>query len=327
MAIRYLLTFANKDRQLSRQCPKRPDIIKKCYQLFDRYITSDIASAREIADIVSNYVNDDTLIDRLRVHDEAEEAKEEVEAKVPQRLGMGPLILPAKKTKTVYQDSQNVHNSTINKTVFEIARNLCHRYSHILEASNSDEENFNIVRGYILKIRQGLIQRYLADQEAIISSTDSILTNTTNINGVTMPKTFLAVWLWMLEQNDFDIFEQLMSRLVEELKEMNGFCTTGYFARIINIIQGFTEDTSLTIRISNKDQCIAVVRTYLNKQLANCPDEKVLDGMLTHNDEFKLFIRQKIAERLLEWKKEYGDSMLDYIANEVNSFCGMKVFS
>ena len=141
---------------------------------------------------------------------------------------------------------------------------------------------------------------------------------------ISLRQAFIALCYWIADHSECNALEL---RLIEEFTEMKEMCTTGHIARLMNVIQGFTEDENLCIRISGNDQCVAVVKSYLTKSLEECKDDEILDGLLTGSEKYKEFLREKISEKLLEWSKSYGKEMLDRIATTVNLFAGVKVFN
>jgi len=142
-------------------------------------------------------------------------------------------------------------------------------------------------------------------------------------NMVSLLDVFLALCLWI---SDSPSKVDLELRLFDEIKEMEGQCSTGHLARFVNVMQGFTDDPELCIRISSKDQCISVVRTHLNRKLSECKDENVIDGMLDGSQAYIRFLRKCVSEKIVEWVKEYGKEILDFLPGVVNKFAGTVVF-
>jgi hypothetical protein len=288
LSIRYLLMY---HKECPRMCPKKQDILQYAETLFNNNIHN--RDVNEIADIVNEYGNNDRLLNRLRQYEQ-----------------------PKNVTKTVYNDSQNVHNSTINQSVIKITKNLFLKY-------NKKFENKEDV--FMDNIKNSLIEKFPEDLEIILESIEYIKKNfaTFGIN-ITLQQVFISLWLWISEDKHI---EQLQIRLIEELKDMKGQCTTGHLSRLINVIQGFTDDEKLLIKISDKDQINSVVRQYLNKCLIDCKDEKVIEGMLEYNNDFVIFVKLKIKEKLPEWIKNYGIEILTMIPDVVNNFVGKVILT
>jgi hypothetical protein len=102
-------------------------------------------------------------------------------------------------------------------------------------------------------------------------------------------------------------------RLIEELMESSGICSSGYVTRMLNVLSGFEGDYS--IRIGFDDQIIANVKWRLNKELQNQKNEEyvslVLDEMIISSDSydkrknFLKFFRENISKIREELKEEY----------------------
>lgn len=217
-----------------------------------------------------------------------------------------------KKIQTVYQDKQNVHNSVVNKSVLTSCENLYERYKFLIVSINKNEFADSIKKGLGKERKVDHSIDYIRDSIAVFGKLR-----------ITLMDVLSAVWLYILESKDK---EELKGRLVEELTDMDGKCSTGHLARIINVIQGFTENEELKIKIGVLDQCKSVVRVYLERRLRECEDEKVLSGMVEGSEEYKIFIRGCIKDVVKEWGQTYGVDMLDNIAGIVNEFCGTEIF-
>jgi hypothetical protein len=227
--------------------------------------------------------------------------------------------------KTVYQDGQNVHNSTVNKTVIKAAKKIFQLYSDrfmvMSEIRDQIKHENEIINNIGLELKQKYPKRTVLINESIEYFKDSIAIFS-NIN-ITLRQIFISVYFWILDHNNKS---DLLDRLIEELKDMKSLCTTGHIARLINTIQGFTDDEELCIRINNQDQYKSVIKQYLDKCLSECKDENVIDGLLDKNKNYILFIRIKISEKLLELLDTYGKEIVDDIAKIVNEYAGTKVF-
>ena len=234
-------------------------------------------------------------------------------------------------SKTVYSDSQNVHDSNINKSVIKTLENLFDKYKHLFTLneingrSTDDKQKFEYKSSVLNEIREILVVKF-PDKKDLINSSIEYIIKSTAIFGereLSMVDGLISIWYWICDHKDH---VELEKRLLEELKEMKGMCTTGHIARLMNIIQGFTEDENLTIRISNDAQCFAVIKQYLNNQLQNCSDEDVIAEMTDGGENYVRFIRKSVSSKLLEWKQDYGSAMLPSIAKLVNDFACAKVF-
>jgi hypothetical protein len=219
---------------------------------------------------------------------------------------------PAKKLKTVYTDSQSVHDSKINGSMKKAAIQLCKDY-HTFGKTYSELEDI------ILNVKS-YIQTSYGDSKFIDSAINRICTDNATFNmDLCLYNIFVALWWFIMNHSD-NRFE-LEKRLVEELKEMSGLCATGHCSRLINVLQGFSD--KYVISISNSQQVNAVVNHYLNKKLQSCVDLGVIEGMTEGTDEFKNYIRKIVNEKWKEWIDEYGEPQL--IVKAVNQYAMVEI--
>ena len=297
VGLRYLFKHQNTKNKRYK-IPNVSKLLEKAKYWLDLFWKNkNYQQVREIVDIICTYCpsEKDNFLNRLRDMD---------------RVDNTTVV-----KKTVYSDSQNVHNNKINSTVISAATELCKRYHF----------NDDTVKSIINDIKIYLSRNYPKEAGIIEKNIFYILSSTATFGPeeITMAETLAALWFWIIEHPkrlDLEL------RLVEEFKDMNGMCSTGHLARLVNVMQGFVEDGKLQIRIAETDQCKAVITQYLTKVLQDCKDEKILDGMLTGDEVFVKYIRSKISEKLLDWRKTYGDKILLEIAGLVNQYCDTTIF-
>jgi hypothetical protein len=356
LSIRYIFMYGlSRARYYRGQIPTRDKLIQKCIELFYNFRRNGNRQAmNEIADIVYMYAPDNNLnlLDIIREDEEKlnpqynvnhlQRIHNEVKNQVnPNRVNLNRnnpnrnnLINEEKKverkiniTKSIYSDSQNVHDSSINTSVLKVLKNLYEKYSSILESysirNNMSIDNYKEL--VINKIKSFLISKYFSEQKLIEDSINYVNINFTKFgeNELTLRDAIISVWLFVTSHKYRD---ELEKRFLEELKEMKGYCTTGHIARFMNVIQGYTDDEKLCIRISNREQISNVIKQYLTNELANCIDEDVIDGLLTPNDAYKEFIKNRIASKIESWRKEYGEIINVSMNNIVNAFAGTNIY-
>jgi hypothetical protein len=320
MALRYIFMY-RKSCDIVKLVPTMEKLVQISITMFeDLLLDRNREVMNEIADILHEYGPGTyglILLERIRNLD--------VEA-VPTRDIARPLAQTIKKT--VYADSQNVHNSKINQSVIKVLTYLYNKFKETINLKGvSSTENTTFKNGCVQNIGDILIAKYPSKKNLINKSIDYIRNsiamfgNTSDL--ISLKDAFIALWFWISSDKHKD---ELESRLLEELKEMNGQCTTGHIARLMNVIQGFTQDENLCIRISDEEQCNAVIRNYLTSELSKCTDDKVLEGMVEGTEDYIKFIRRKIADKLLSWQKEYGKDILNHVATVTNDFAKVTVF-
>jgi hypothetical protein len=190
------------------------------------------------------------------------------------------------KKRTVYQDTQNVHDTTINSSVKKAVLKLVR-----IAKSYGDLPKFLDVKNELCNMFDGI------DEPLSRIHKDNATYNIdTNIETV-----FLSLWVWIQKHEHVD---ELLLRLYQELVAMTGYCSSGHLSRLINVIQGFTDDDELTIKISDKAQVKSVVTNYLNNLLSSNPS--FAEQLVDKTSELKTFVKNEITKKLPEWIDEYG---------------------
>lgn len=123
----------------------------------------------------------------------------------------------------------------------------------------------------------------------------------------TLSNLLLKVWTYI---NDHEHEEEMKKRLLQELEEMSGTCSSGFASRLINVVSGFGE---FNIRISWEDQIksnffgrlSAAAKLITTKESIFRNNPYLTDlVMLCLNEEHQASGEDSIKERILE---EYRD--------------------
>jgi hypothetical protein len=345
MCLRYLYQFRDKNN-------KSPTIIqleKKTKELFEKYkcIYTSIEEKRkenimeilsEISDIYYTHSQNDKneLIRSLEIfkrncqrnnqrNNERNNERKNIQTNRVRRriveIDDDTIIKKKKVIKTVYEDKQNVHNTDVNKSVLKCMTNLYNQYKTKLEIGNEEQILKN--KDYFMEnIKNILIKKYENERNLLENSINYFKTNIATFGiGLTLRDTFICLYLWILQHK---YKEELEKRLIEELKEMQGYCTTGRLARLVNVMQGYTDDEKFLIKMNEKDRTFSIVTTFLEKKIKECENENILDGMLSFTEDYKNYIREILTETILDWLKE-GENLED-IVDSINKYCGCKIF-
>lgn len=314
-AIRLLfMNIKNINRTLSRKT-----LINKTLEYIRKYtLENDRISVDELSDILISYAPEvsNNVLDNLRNQDVRRDEKN------------NNIPIQKKDTKTVYGDSQNVHNSNINKSVISVLSGLHEKYKNeISKRASVINTSIQKFKDYMcLEIKHELIKKDNGKKKLVEDTFDYISKNLAVFGDQRLTLQDAIIYVWMFIEDHQNKVE-LQNRLLEEFKETNGYCTTGHVARLINVIQGYTDDEKLCIRISDNDRCKAVIRAYLNNCLQSCSDEEVIEGMLEGSEAYVKFIRISVAKKLLEWQEDFGKDIISEIINIVNDFAKTTVFS
>ena len=240
---------------------------------------------------------------------------------------MDPLTLqPVKKArvKTVYGDSQNVHAGEVNTSVLKACRRLLDiELPNILKQSNNSTSLFH----YDEKLTRTMIFGLTSpDQEAAVEtvleriSMDVSRFKSGETSYFSLYDVFSALISYITRHKSaYD----LTGRLIEEMESMEKYCSTGHLARLINVIQGFTDDEELCIRISDRQQIKAVVARYLDTGIANASDDVMESMMEADKRPFFNFIVTEMNKHIPGLISEYG-SVEEHIISSIAIYSDWK---
>jgi hypothetical protein len=222
-------------------------------------------------------------------------------------LNIPPININLKKNiDIIYNDSQNVHNSKLNESVKKCAINI-----HKIASSYGPLPDWENVKSHITTLfgpANKVFERINRD-------------NATYGIDLNLKTLFLSVWVWI---NKHEAQDELLIRLWQEFLEMEGYCSTGFLSRLMNIIQGFTDDEGLQITISDSDQCRSVIKHYCDTLLKDNPD--MMDEMMEKSDVFLIFMLQNVDKKIDEWEKEYGEEFITEMKLIINKYTDMVIF-
>jgi hypothetical protein len=160
-------------------------------------------------------------------------------------IKVGPIILrflarnTIKEGKTIYDDSQNVHDSHIVKSIQKSIYNLMSD----LKSQSLDTVLKSIVEDKILntQTKQQLVE-YCEDKTIH------------SIVGITFDEVLRYVWTNISKHKDSDEIKKILNI---EMKDSICKCFTGRLSRLINCLNGFDERVSVII--SDKQEILNVI--------------------------------------------------------------------
>ena len=164
-----------------------------------------------------------------------------------------------REINTLYTNSQNVHNEQLESSILELIEFFA-EYTTLL--INRIPITFQQVRRQI---------ENLCNKEKIQLSLNRIQIDRVLFSKYNMSLETLMIKLWSYIQNNEEYKEQLIQRLLEELEDMSGTCSSGFASRIVNVISGFGD---FSLRISWEDQIISNFNGRLNAMVRNITLEK-----------------------------------------------------
>jgi len=189
---------------------------------------------------------------------------------------------------TPFEDSQNVHDSSINESAKQFIRELAkdlHQKEFKYDILN--REPYEI----ILEIRE-----IMPKNPKIESSLNRIQVDTAYFcSDVKFRLKEILQRIWNRIQNllkEEDRKEAIL-RLEQELIEMSGLCSTGHMGRLVNVLSGFDIEgkTVHVVKISWKDQIKANIYARIisrMKEAENCDD--ILSAITETGEARKIYI-------------------------------------
>ena len=98
-----------------------------------------------------------------------------------------------------------------------------------------------------------------------------------------------------------------MKRLLEEILDCDNSCTTGYFTRIVNTLNGFINEKDMCFNINPKDELRSVIFARINRNIRSLP-EKTRESVLEAVEEGNFGVFEEFMDYYSpedEIKKEY----------------------
>jgi hypothetical protein len=208
------------------------------------------------------------------------------------------------KGKTISDNKQNVHVKEIEKSVLLILEILC--YVPTLKI-NENQIDFEYVEEKI----KDLIDKD-NDENKINISLNRIRMDRTLYSSLSMTLSVFMVKLWSYIQTHKSKNE-IEKRLLQELEDMAGTCTSGYITRFVNTLSGFGE---LSISISFEDQIILNFNGRLNSYARNIRDDESIFRTKKLDDVLNIYMKndENIKLSLDEIKKStfYINDAIEY---------------
>ena len=237
-------------------------------------------------------------VDTLLQYGDADQ-KQFAQTKI-REFGYGNII-----QSSVYQHSQNVHHKSIDKSVLSILEKLKNHNAKVIKRPTFE----NIVK----KISSNLKKYSVKDRESIRISLNRIVMDRCLYGKLNMTLQNILVEVWIYIQKH-KYKNELYKRLLEELIEMSGKCSSGYTARLVNTLSGFGD---FSVQISFEDQIGANVMARLNKRVMDIKDEKMRITVINEMTEtdiekkkfFLKFFRENISYIREELYTKFKDDM------------------
>lgn len=209
------------------------------------------------------------------------------------------------RVRTVFDNAQNVHVTEVEESVAEVLEFFA------MMVVNKENIDYDYVKeqvdGILKEMKENMDDDEYKEREKRVGvaltriNLDRALYSKYNS---TLSNILIKVWCYL---SGHDNEEEMRKRLIEELEEMSGTCSTGFASRLINVISGFGE---FNIRISWEDQIVANFAGRLNAAARKITEEnsifkkeKLEDMMkLWFNTRERLSLKDSITKKLQKSK-------------------------
>ena len=160
-----------------------------------------------------------------------------------------------KQPLNIYQNPQNAHSQTIEESSCKILEMIM---SIPLLKNDGNEITYDVVKDSITNDKIKMTMDRIDLDTALYTKFNTSL------------KSALTYMYSFIQQQEDELKIVLMDRLVEELSESSGLCSTGIFERMMNCVSGFVGNLKITI--SFEDQIHGNLTGRLNARIRNIPN-------------------------------------------------------
>jgi predicted house-cleaning noncanonical NTP pyrophosphatase (MazG superfamily) len=144
----------------------------------------------------------------------------------------------------VYDNAQNVHNTKIEESSLNVIRFLLN-----VDSGKTDLEG-------VLKEIEGEVEGCSQEKKDRIKvSLNRLVIDRSYYHNTSLSTILIKVWSYIEAKKEEDQKKELKKRLLEELDEMSGTCSSGFLLRLLNTLSGFEDQATLSI--SFEDQIVS----------------------------------------------------------------------
>lgn len=204
---------------------------------------------------------------------------------------------------SIFDNAQNVHNEEIEDSVNDIIE-ILNQYD--LLKINGEFITFDYVDKEIKEMIKDINNSENTFYNNIISALNRIKMDRAIYGrfNCSLVSILLKVWTYIIG-NEHE--NEMKQRLLQELNDASGLCSSGYASRLVNSITGFG---SLSIKISWRDQIVGNLAGRLNARIRNMDDLSLQEAVLaemtlsTNNFEMRRHFLQFFGENILSIRDE-----------------------
>lgn len=231
--------------------------------------------------------------------------------------------------KTIFDNAQNVHIDEIEESVLEGLEFLASiPLGTVSKKPDSDKIDFEYVKKQITDmidvkddVEQSKDEKDKCDKIHISLNRIYMDRALYGIYNCSLSHILLKVWTYLKSHSSEDVMKQ---RLLEELIEMSGTCSSGFAGRLVNVISGFGE---FNLRISWRDQIIANFTGRLNARARDITDNNQFEqNSMLYINHSKESSEKKTKEEIVDELEEFQGYVLEEMTINSNDFQSRKNF-
>lgn len=179
-------------------------------------------------------------------------------------LATGSTLL--QRIRTIYNDSQNVHNDSIAASVNVFLEKILHDPNHTSGIVPSFLDVYNDV-ARLIRVKLSTPQEKFSANRGLnrITIDTAVFTK----YKITVADVFVHVWICILSHPEQER-EELQKRLLQELIEADDTCSSGHAARYVNVLSAYDVD----LRITWADQIRANIIGRLEARIRDHPNNE-----------------------------------------------------
>ena len=203
------------------------------------------------------------------------------------------------KNKTIYTNAQNAHNETINENTRNIVRALYKEYLKTKSYNDLIKTSYEDIHKELSEINNSE-----ESQDKLHSFFYRVMTDPFRFERLSLSDIVLLVYHKICS---FENKSEVMKRLLEEILDCDNSCTTGYFTRIVNTLNGFINEKDMCFNINPKDELRSVIFARINRNIRSLP-EKTRESVLEAVEEGNFGVFEEFMDYYSpedEIKKEY----------------------
>ncbi len=217
--------------------------------------------------------------------------------------------------KQIALDSQNVHNTIINERVKKLIMTLCKDHPMPSQPKLDGKPFMNVL--------PTLLCRHPNWNHAKNSKSLSFIQKSEGRFGIGLTlHEMLYALISFIQTRAKDEQNELYAILNQELTSMSGKCSTGHMARMLNVVQGFSERYDLT-RVVDRTLIKSVLVGALNDLLKEeCKtNDDLLIGMVSKSEEYTSFLTKAYEQTKPKLLEQFGEEHSDTIDSLFSDYC------